>query len=145
MEKGDEKVMLFAEMKRKYANIVFLFVIFVGGWWLYSAIRPSATTASYDVYKYFYYKPLSKVEFTYFNLTKDYQEGTTIAYSMTDEQSWSEYTLRLNDTTKQLFLAVIRKMNPDYKPTEKMNDVTLHVSMGEIKQDLKKDHRTIGT
>jgi hypothetical protein len=56
---------------------------------------------------------------------------------MTDEQSWSEYTLRLNDTTKQLFLAVIRKMNPDYKPTEKMNDVTLHVSMADIKPDLK--------
>lgn len=130
--------MFFCEVKRKYFNIIFLLIIVVGGYWLYSAISPSATTDSYDVYKYSYYKPLSKEEFIYFNLTKDYEEGNTIAYSnIDDKQFWTEFTLQLNDTTKKYFLDVIKKMNPDYKPTEKMNDVTLDISYDEVKPYLE--------
>ncbi len=55
-------MMFFAEIKRKYFNVIFLIILVVGGYWLYMAIRPSATTTSYDVYKYSYYRPLSKVE-----------------------------------------------------------------------------------
>lgn len=131
--------MLFSEMKRKYFNIVFLLIIIVGGWWMYSAIKPSANTVSYDIYKYSYYKPLSKVEFIYFNLKRDYEEGTTIAYSNTDDKRfYQEYTVKLNDTSKKDFLDIIKKMNPNYKATEKMNDVKLNISIDEIKTDLEK-------
>jgi hypothetical protein len=135
--------MFFSEMKRKYATVVFLIIIVVGGWWLYSAIRPSAETTSFDVYKYDYYRPLSKVEFVYFNLTKDYKEGTTIAYANTDDEKyWGEYTIQLNDISKKQFLDVIKKMNPKYKITEKMNDVTLNQSMNQIKPYLEKLRET---
>lgn len=130
--------MFFAEIKRKYFNVIFLIILVVGGYWLYMAIRPSATTTSYDVYKYSYYRPLSKVEFVYFNLTKDYKEGTTIAYSdISDKNYYVENTVILNDSSKKDLLYVIKKLNPNYKMTEKMNDVTIKCSMDEIKPDLK--------
>ena len=131
-------MMFFAEIKRKYFNVIFLIILVVGGYWLYMAIRPSATTTSYDVYKYSYYRPLSKVEFVYFNLTKDYKEGTTIAYSdISDKNYYVENTVILNDSSKKDLLYVIKKLNPNYKMTEKMNDVTIKCSMDEIKPDLK--------
>ena len=94
--------------------------------------------ATCQIYKYSYYKPLSKVEFIYFNLKRDYEEGTTIAYSNTDDKRfYQEYTVKLNNTSKKDFLDIIKKMNPNYKATEKMNDVKLNISIDEIKTDLE--------
>ena len=72
--------MFFAETRRKYFNIVFLFVIIIGGVWLYSSLKPTAST-NYDYYKYNYFKPLNEAEFVYFELVSDYKKGVTEAYS----------------------------------------------------------------
>lgn len=81
---------------------------------------------------------MSKEEFIYFNLTKDYKEGNTVAYFNTeDKKFWPEYTLRLDAVMKKYFLHVIKKMNPDYRPEEKMNDVVLQMDAEEVKPYLE--------
>ncbi len=53
--------MFFAEVRRKYFNIVFLLITVASGFWLYSSLKPRASTTDY--YKYNYFKPLNKAEF----------------------------------------------------------------------------------
>lgn len=105
---------------------------------MYASIKPSAYTDLYDVYQYTYYKPMSKEEFIYFNLTKDYETGNTAAYSgISGETFWPQFTVRLDDTAKTYFLDVIHKMNPDYQSEEKMNDVVLNMDAEEVKPYLE--------
>jgi len=129
--------MFFAETRKKYFNIVFLFVIIIGGFWLYSSLKPTAST-SYDYYKYNYFKPLNEAEFVYFELVSEYKRGFTTAFVETKgNRMWGTYGRILNDTEKEYFLEVIKKINPSYKSSEKMKDVKINFSYSDIKPYLK--------
>ena len=129
--------MFFAETRKKYFNIVFLFVIIIGGFWLYSSLKPTAST-SYDYYKYNYFKPLNEAEFVYFELVSEYKRGVTTAFVETKgNRMWGTYERILNDTEKEYFLEVIKKINPSYKSSEKMKDVKINFSYSDIKPYLK--------
>lgn len=137
--------MFFAEIKRKYFNIIFVFVSIIGVWWLYSALKPTATTNVGDFYKYNYFKPLNKAEFVYFNLTTDYKKGGTLAYYEPKENStWGIYTKKLNDIEKEYFLSIIKKINPSYSNSEKMNDIHIDMSYSEMKPYLKELEEKLG-
>ncbi len=129
--------MFFAEARRKYFNIVFLFVIIIGGFWLYSSLKPTAAT-SYDYYKYNYFKPLNEAEFVYFELVSEYKRGVTTAFiEPKGNGMWGTYGRILNDTGKEYLLEVIKKINPSYKSSEKMKDVKINFSYSDIKPYLK--------
>lgn len=130
--------MFFTEIKKKYFNIIFLFVIIIGGAWLYSALKPVMTPSELlgdygNYYKYNYFKPLNKAEFVYFELVSDYKRGiTTICGSPEGTGWWGSHTRILNDTEKDYFLEVIKKINPGYKDSEKMADVHINMSYTDI-------------
>lgn len=129
--------MFFAETRKKYFNIVFLFVIIIGGFWLYSSLKPTAST-NYDYYKYNYFKPLNKAEFVYFELVSEYKRGVATAFiEPKGNGMWGTYARVLNDTEKEYFLEVIKKINPSYKSSEKMKDVKINFSYSDIKPYLK--------
>jgi len=129
--------MFFAETRKKYFNIVFLFVIIIGGFWLYSSLKPTAST-SYDYYKYNYFKPLNKAEFVYFELVSEYKKGVATAFiEPKGNRMWGTYGKILNDTEKEYLLEVIKKINPSYKNSEKMKDVKINFSYSDIKPYLK--------
>jgi hypothetical protein len=50
---------------------------------------------------------------------------------------WGTYARVLNDTEKEYFLEVIKKINPSYKSSEKMKDVKINFSYSDIKAYLK--------
>lgn len=129
--------MFFAETRKKYFNIVFLFVIIIGGFWLYSSLKPTAST-NYDYYKYNYFKPLNEAEFVYFELVSEYKRGVATAFiEPKGNGMWGTYARVLNDTEKEYFLEVIKKINPSYKSSEKMKDVKINFSYSDIKPYLK--------
>ena len=129
--------MFFAETRKKYFNIVFLFVIIIGGFWLYSSLKPTAST-NYDYYKYNYFKPLNEAEFVYFELVSEYKRGVATAFiEPKGNGMWGTYARVLNDTEKEYFLEVIKKINPSYKSSEKMKDVKINFSYSDIKAYLK--------
>lgn len=129
--------MFFAETRKKYFNIVFLFVIIIGGFWLYSSLKPTAST-NYDYYKYNYFKPLNEAEFVYFELVSEYKRGVATAFiEPKGNGMWGIYARVLNDTEKEYFLEVIKKINPSYKSSEKMKDVKINFSYSDIKPYLK--------
>ncbi len=129
--------MFFAETRKKYFNIVFLFVIIIGGFWLYSSLKPTAST-TYDYYKYNYFKPLNEAEFVYFELVSEYKRGVATAFiEPKGNGMWGTYARVLNDTEKEYFLEVIKKINPSYKSSEKMKDVKINFSYSDIKAYLK--------
>lgn len=129
--------MFFAETRKKYFNIVFLFVIIIGGFWLYSSLKPTAST-NYDYYKYNYFKPLNEAEFVYFELVSEYKRGVVTAFiEPKGNGMWGTYARVLNDTEKEYFLEVIKKINPSYKSSEKMKDVKINFSYSDIKPYLK--------
>jgi len=129
--------MFFAETRKKYFNIVFLFVIIIGGFWLYSSLKPTAST-NYDYYKYNYFKPLNEAEFVYFELVSEYKRGVATAFiEPKGNRMWGTYGKILNDTEKEYFLEVIKKINPSYKSSEKMKDVKINFSYSDIKAYLK--------
>ncbi len=129
--------MFFAETRKKYFNIVFLFVIIIGGFWLYSSLKPTAST-NYDYYKYNYFKPLNEAEFVYFELVSEYKRGVATAFiEPKGNGMWGTYARVLNDTEKEYFLEVIKKINPYYKSSEKMKDVKINFSYSDIKAYLK--------
>ena len=89
--------MFFAETRKKYFNIVFLFVIIIGGFWLYSSLKPTAST-TYDYYKYNYFKPLNEAEFVYFELASEYKRGVTTAFvEPKGNGMWGTYERILNN------------------------------------------------
>lgn len=136
--------MFFAETRRKYFNIVFLFVIIIGGVWLYSSLKPTAST-NYDYYKYNYFKPLNEAEFVYFELVSDYKKGVTEAYSGHSANGVrSTFTKKLDDTEKGYLLDVIKKINPDYQDSEKMNDVQINMLYTDIQPYLKELEEKLG-
>lgn len=129
--------MFFAEARRKYFNIVFLFVIIIGGFWLYSSLKPTAST-TYDYYKYNYFKPLNEAEFVYYELVSEYKRGVATAFvEPKGNGMWGTYRRILNDTEKEYLLEVIKKINPSYKSSEKMKDVKINFSYSDIKPYLK--------
>ena len=129
--------MFFAETRKKYFNILFLFVIIIGGFWLYSSLKPTAST-NYDYYKYNYFKPLNEAEFVYFELVSEYKRGVATAFiEPKGNGMWGTYARVLNDTEKEYFLEVIKKINPSYKSSEKMKDVKINFSYSDIKAYLK--------
>ena len=129
--------MFFAETRKKYFNIVFLFVIIIGGFWLYSSLKPTAST-NYDYYKYNYFKPLNEAEFVYFELVSEYKRGVTTAFvEPKGNGMWGTYERILNNTEKEYLLEVIKKINPSYKSSEKMKDVKINFSYSDIKAYLK--------
>jgi len=129
--------MFFAETRKKYFNIVFLFVIIIGGFWLYSSLKPTASTDD-DYYKYNYFKPLNKAEFVYFELVSEYKKGVATAFiEPKGNRMWGTYGKILNDTEKEYLLEVIKKINPSYKNSEKMKDVKINFSYSDIKPYLK--------
>ncbi len=129
--------MFFAETRKKYFNIVFLFVIIAGGFWLCSSLKPTAST-TYDYYKYNYFKPLNKAEFVYFELVSDYKKGVTTAFfEPKGNGMWGTYKRTLNYTEKEYFLEVIKKINPSYKNSEKMKDVKINFSYSGMQPYLK--------
>ena len=129
--------MFFSETRKKYFNIVFLIIIIIGGFWLYSSLKPTAST-SYDYYKYNYFKPLNEAEFIYFELVSDYKKGITTAFiEPKGNKMWGTYERILNNTEKEYFLEVIKKINPSYKSSEKMKDVKINFSYSDIKPYLK--------
>ncbi len=129
--------MFFAETRKKYFNIVFLFVIIIGWFWLYSSLKPTAST-SYDYYKYNYFKPLNEAEFVYFELVSEYKRGVTTAFiEPKGNGMWGTYERVLNDTEKEYFLEVIKKINHSYKSSEKMKDVKINFSYSDIEPYLK--------
>ncbi len=129
--------MFFAETRKKYFNIVFLFVIIIGGFWLYSSLKPTAST-TYDYYKYNYFKPLNEAEFVYFELVSEYKRGVTTAFvEPKGNGMWGTYERILNNTEKEYLLEVIKKINPSYKSSEKMKDVKINFSYSDIKPYLK--------
>ena len=129
--------MFFAETRKKYFNIVFLFVIIIGGFWLYSSLKPTASTDD-DYYKYNYFKPLNEAEFVYFELVSEYKKGVATAFiEPKGNRMWGTYGKILNDTEKEYLLEVIKKINPSYKNSEKMKDVKINFSYSDIKPYLK--------
>lgn len=129
--------MFFAEARRKYFNIVFLLIAAASGFWLYSALKPRAST-TYDYYKYNYFKPLNKAEFVYFELVSDYNKGfTTAFYEPKGKGMWGTYEVKLNNTSKEYFLDVIKKINPSYHNSEKMKDVKINISYAGMQPYLK--------
>lgn len=103
--------MFFSDIRKKYFNITFLIIAIIGIFWLYSTLKPTATTNVGDFYKYNYFKPLNKAEFIYFNLTNDYKRNSTIAFykPKKEKQMWGIYTKKLGDIEKEYFLHVIKK------------------------------------
>ncbi|MCI9078590.1 MAG: ABC transporter permease [Lachnospiraceae bacterium] len=129
--------MFFAETRKKYFNIVFLFVIIIGGFWLYSSLKPTASTDD-DYYKYNYFKPLNEAEFVYFELVSEYKKGVATAFiEPKGNRMWGTYGKILNDTEKEYLLEVVKKINPSYKNSEKMKDVKINFSYSDIKPYLK--------
>lgn len=129
--------MFFAEIRKKYFNIIFLFVIIIGGFWLYSSLKPTAST-NYDYYKYNYFKPLNEAEFVYYELVSEYKRGVATAFvEPKGNGMWGTYRRILNDTEKEYLLEVIKKINPSYKSSEKMKDVKINFSYSDIKPYLK--------
>ena len=96
--------MTYWEIRRKYFNIIFLAAFLLGGFWLFTAIRP-ADTLYYPQYAYM--KPLNKAEFVYFTLVQDYQNGYTATYQKGDEEDplrQRHHVRHLNETEKKRYL-----------------------------------------
>lgn len=131
--------MFFTEIKKKYFNIIFLFITIIGGVWLYSALKPVMTPSGLiddygDYYKYNYFKPLNKAEFVYFELVSDYKKGITTICGKPEGTGWrGSHTRILNNTERGYFLEVIKKINPAYKASEKMAGVHINMSYNDIK------------
>lgn len=131
--------MFFSDIRKKYFNITFLIIAIIGIFWLYSTLKPTATTNVGDFYKYNYFKPLNKAEFIYFNLTNDYKRNSTIAFykPKKEKQMWGIYTKKLGDIEKEYFLHVIKKINPSFDISEKMDDVSISMGYSKMKPYLK--------
>lgn len=129
--------MFFTEIRRKYFNIVFLVIVVIGGFWLYSVLKPESLT-SYNYYKYNYFKPLTKAEFVYFELVSDYKRGITVAFfEPKGNGMWGTYERTLNSTEREYFIEVIKKINPSYKDSEKMKDASINLSYSQMRPYLK--------
>ncbi len=129
--------MIFSEIKRKYISVFFLIVVILSGGMLINFLKPITTSNSYDLNKYYYYKPLEKSEFIYFNLIRDYKKGETIEYTDTKGDMFIEHEVRLDYNKRKLFLGVIKTINPQFKLDEKMTDIKIDCSIESLKPLMK--------
>lgn len=131
------ETMTYWEIRRKYFNIIFLAAFLLGGFWLFTAIRP-ADTLYYPQYAYM--KPLNKAEFVYFTLVQDYQNGYTATYQKGDEEDLLRQRHRvrhLNEAERKRYLQVIRKINPAYRASEKKEEVRVQLTYAQIRPLLR--------
>lgn len=101
------------------------------GFFFFSIIRPDMRQ---DYYEYEYCKPLSKQEFIYFNLTKDYKKNSTLVFLT---ERWVPTPVTLTEEESSYIYDIILKMNPDYRRDEKMSEVQIRLKYSQLKPLLK--------
>ena len=92
---------------------------------------------------YYYGKPLSSGEYTYFKLKEDIKYGSIIVYGG-EEGNGIPVELELNDEIRDRIRNIITKINPDYKANEKMPDVNIAQNDEEIIKLVREFEKTIG-
>ena len=136
--------MMYVEIKRKYAHLIVLIIIVLGFSWLYTGIQPRTTGDNLGMEKYQYCKPMTKVEFIYFELKDEYEKGYISAYigngDSGDQYYWATQKVALNENEKRKVKQILLLLNPNYSKKEKVTDVNLSMTYDEIKPYLKKLH-----
>lgn len=133
--------MIYAEIKKKYAHLFVLIIIVLGFLWLYAGIQPKSASNNLSMEKYQYCKPMTKVEFIYFELKSEYEKGYISAYienGDSGDQYWATRKVALNENEKRKVKQLLLLLNPNYSKKEKVTDVNLSMTYDEIKPYLKK-------
>ena len=127
--------MLWLEIKKN--TITYAFVLAVG---LMVTFILQLLTPNTD---YYYGKPLSYGEYTYFNLKEDIKYGSMLVYGG-EEENGIPVDLELNDEIRDRIRNIIIKINPDYKANEKISDVNIALNDEEIIKLVREFEKTIG-
>ena len=127
--------MLRIEIKKNIVSIVFVIAMLLVMWFTFLSIAPEVD--------YYYSKPLSFGEYSYFKLKEDVKQGSLVVYGG-EEGNGIPVDLEINEEIRARLEEIITRINPSFNVDEKMSEVEISLTDKEILELINGFEKTIG-
>lgn len=127
--------MLWIEIKKNTVSIVFVIAMLLVMGFTFLSIVPEVD--------YYYSKPLSFGEYSYFKLKEDVKQGSLVVYGG-EEGNGIPVDLEINEEIRARLEEIITRINPSFNADEKMSEVEISLTDKEILELINGFEKTIG-